>query len=158
MEGMSLIVKTTDRWIMGFVIVFGSATVLYGHLSPGGGFAGGVILASAFVLWFLAHGGRGRHKDAKEDASVLDVVGAFAFLGLAFAGFISGVFFINFIQKSHPGADFTLFSAGVIPLMNIAIALKVAASLFLAFLILAALRIPEGGGSEDELSTLEEME
>ena len=55
-EGMSLIVKNTARLVAGFIAVFGIYIALTGHLSPGGGFAGGVILAAAAVLVILAFG------------------------------------------------------------------------------------------------------
>lgn len=153
MEGMSVIVKTVTRWVMGFVLVYGLATVLYGHLTPGGGFAGGVIIACGFVLWVLAYGGRGRHGTAHKVASTLDVVGLAAFLALALAGLTGGVFFLNFLGR---GKAFALASGGVIPLMNLAIALKVGASVFLASLVLMALRLPED--EDGELSTLEDAE
>ena len=54
--GMSPIVKTVTGWVKGFILVFGIYIVLYGHLTPGGGFGGGVILAMAFVLLTLAYG------------------------------------------------------------------------------------------------------
>ena len=53
---MSLIVKTVAGWITGFILLFGVHVVLYGHETPGGGFAGGVIIASSFVLLRLAFG------------------------------------------------------------------------------------------------------
>ncbi len=53
-EGMSLIVKTVNRWLKGFILLFGIYLVLYGHLTPGGGFPGGVVIACAFMLITLA--------------------------------------------------------------------------------------------------------
>ena len=44
-KGMTSIVKTVVRFTMGIIIIFGAYIVIYGHLTPGGGFAGGVILA-----------------------------------------------------------------------------------------------------------------
>ncbi len=54
--GMSMIVKTVCGWIKGFILLYGIHVILYGHLTPGGGFAGGVIAAAAFVLIMLAEG------------------------------------------------------------------------------------------------------
>ncbi len=48
--GMSMIVKTVTRWLKGPILLFGIYIVLYGHITPGGGFGGGVIIASAFIL------------------------------------------------------------------------------------------------------------
>ena len=44
-HGMSLVVKTVTGWLKAFILLFGIYIVLYGHLTPGGGFAGGVVVA-----------------------------------------------------------------------------------------------------------------
>ena len=62
-----------------------------------------------------------------------------ALLGIT-AG-LGGTFFTNYIAKANPGEPFTLLSSGTIPLCNIAIALKVASSLFIVFLLLTLLRV-----------------
>ena len=102
-----------------------------------------------------AFGGRGKHGLAHLLSSNLDVAGLAAFLLLALAGLGSGVFFLNFLSK---GEAFRLISAGVIPLMNLAIGVKVAASVFLAFIVLAAVRLEPEASDEDEVSSLEEAE
>ena len=54
--GMSLIVKTVTRLTLGFILIYGIYLSLSGHNSPGGGFAGGVIVALAFIHIMLAFG------------------------------------------------------------------------------------------------------
>ena len=56
MKGMTLIVKTITALLIGFITLFGFYIVLTGHISPGGGFAGGVILAAGLLLVILAFG------------------------------------------------------------------------------------------------------
>ena len=56
MKGMTLIVKTISSWVKMLVFLFGIYIILFGHISPGGGFAGGVILACSYVLIMLAFG------------------------------------------------------------------------------------------------------
>lgn len=142
--GMTLIVKTVTRLTVGLIMLFGIYIVLHGHLSPGGGFAGGVIIALSFVHLMLAFG-----KDAavtkisKSLASSLESVGALMFLLVAAAGFLGGSFFLNILGK---GERFRLFSAGTIPLSNIAIAIKVGVGLFAIFLALVVL---EKAGKEE---------
>jgi multisubunit Na+/H+ antiporter MnhB subunit len=54
---------------------------------------------------------------------------------------LGGSFFVNFLyQKYLPGEPLSLISAGTIPLSNIAIGLKVSASLFLVILTLSIFR------------------
>ncbi|HOX54535.1 MAG: MnhB domain-containing protein [Candidatus Omnitrophica bacterium] len=135
--GMSLIVKTITRLIVGPILIFGAYIMLRGHLSPGGGFAGGVIIALSFVLLILAFG-----RDAKVSkvsinlASNLESIGALMFLCVALLGFLGGSFFLNILNK---GVPFKLFSAGTIPLSNLSIGLKVGVGLFAIFLALVIL-------------------
>lgn len=55
-KGMSLIVKVITRLTVGLILLFGIYIVLHGHVSPGGGFAGGVIIALSFIHLMLAYG------------------------------------------------------------------------------------------------------
>lgn len=142
-KGMTLIVQTISRWVKGFIFLFGIYIVLYGHLTPGGGFAGGVILACTYILLTLAFGRElALGKMGKTLASELDSSGALLFLCLALFGYTAGYFFLNFLGK---GIRFHLFSAGIIPLCNIAIAMKVGSSLFMVFIILSVLRVVAKG-------------
>jgi multicomponent Na+:H+ antiporter subunit B len=134
-KGMTAIVKTIVRFIMGIIVIFGAYIVLYGHLTPGGGFAGGVILAAGYVVLTLAFGGDlALSKMSNKAASILDNFGALGFITLGLLGYTGGWFFLNFLDK---GNMFNLFSAGSIPLMNIAIGIKVTASLFAIFIALS---------------------
>ena len=137
-EGMSLIVKTVTRLTVGLIFLFGIYIVLHGHLSPGGGFAGGVIIALSFVHMVLAFGKDFALRGLRESTiSVFEGVGALAFLGVALLGLAGGFFFMNVLPKGEP---FHLFSAGTIPLSNIAICFKVSAGLFAIFMALVLLQ------------------
>ena len=137
-KGMSLIVKTITRLTVGLILLYGIYIVLHGHVSPGGGFAGGVIIALSFVHLMLAYGKEvALKKLPKGVMSFFEGMGAIIFLSIALIGFASGYFFINFISKGEP---FRLFSAGIIPFCNIAISLKVGAGLFAIFVALVLLK------------------
>ncbi len=152
MKGMTVIVKTISSWVKVFIFLFGINIVLFGHLTPGGGFAGGVILASSYVLLMLAFGRDFAEKNLSlPAASKLDCVGAFAFAMVAILGSVlGGSFFVNFLyQKYLPGHPLDLISAGTIPLSNIAIGLKVGASLFLITLLLSIFRAEIPGNKKE---------
>jgi len=138
-KGMSLIVKTITNIMIGFIFLYGVYIILHGHLTPGGGFAGGVIVAGVFVLRYLAFGGsKAGEKKSSITASVFESVGALLFVIIALLGLlIAGVFFFNFLPKGTP---LYLLSAGIIPFCNIAIGIKVGAGLFSIFLALAAFK------------------
>ena len=135
---MSLIVKSVASLTAGLILLYGIYIITHGHISPGGGFAGGVIVALSFVLLMLAFGKElALEKISASKASMLESLGAVMFLAIALGGFGGGYFFLNFF--TNKGEPFRLFSAGIIPLCNIAISLKVAAGLFAIFVILIIL-------------------
>jgi multisubunit Na+/H+ antiporter MnhB subunit len=139
MKGMSLIVKSITNIMVGFIFIYGLYIILHGHLTPGGGFAGGVIVAGAFILKFLAFGSESAtEKKASVKASIFESIGGLLFIGIAILGLsLAGTFFLNFLPKGIP---LHLLSAGIIPFCNIAIGIKVGAGLFSIFLALAAMK------------------
>ncbi len=50
---MDEIAAASARIIFPIIMIVGLAVSLHGHLSPGGGFAGGVVMATGFLLVFL---------------------------------------------------------------------------------------------------------
>ena len=155
---MSEIVRTATRWISGFIVLYGLYIIAYGHLSPGGGFPGGVMLGCGYILLVIAYGKREAEKSlGLGTAKVLDSVGALLFLAMAVLGLVMGTgFFVNFIQKSHPGTPFEVFNSGIIPICNAAIALKVMACLFAVFVVVATVRFSRKGGAIEYTSEEEE--
>jgi len=144
MKGMTIIVKTVSSWVKMLIVLFGIYIILFGHLTPGGGFAGGVILASSYLLIMLAFGREFVQKDLPLALdSKLDCLGALLFAMIAVLGLIlcDKIFFANFLYQEYlPGKAFDLISAGTIPLSNIAIGLKVGSSLFLVIFLLSTFR------------------
>jgi multicomponent Na+:H+ antiporter subunit B len=142
---MSMTVKTVARWLKGPILLFGIYMVLYGHITPGGGFGGGVVIACAFILITLVSGERaGLSTFSKGAASRLDSVGLLIFLALGWLGtwWAGGYFFDNFVATSE-AAQFTLLSGGTMPMANLALGLKVTSALFLVFTVLTAFQIVE---------------
>jgi multisubunit Na+/H+ antiporter MnhB subunit len=144
-HGMTLIVKTVTRITVWLIILYGIYLILHGHLTPGGGFGGGVILALAFLNVLLAYGRSFTQKWLNlkflED---IEATSATLFLFMGILGIaLGGRFLTNFLGHGKP---FALLSAGNIPVFNILIGVKVGMSLFLVVWVLAALRTEEGGG------------
>ena len=144
MNGMSLIVKRITKYTVGLILLFGIYVVLHGHLTPGGGFAGGVIIALGFIHFVLAFGREESKKHIPENLIFTgDSLGGVLFLAIALIGLSGGVFFLNFFPDK--GTPFRLASAGFIPLSNIAIGLKVGTGLFAVFVALAVFRYEDKG-------------
>ncbi len=136
MKGMTLIVKKTTQLIAGMIFMYGMYIIVHGHLTPGGGFAGGVIIAGSLILVTLAYGDDFIRLIREESGTT--IVESFATLMIIFvatSGLLFGtkIFFNNFLPKGTVGE---LLSAGVIPLYNILVGTEVAASIFIIFLSL----------------------
>jgi len=146
MKGMSKIVKTIANISFPFIMIYGLYIIMHGHLTPGGGFQGGAVVASGIVLILVAHGSDWMQTKIKEhDLSLFESIGAFCFILLAFLGIaFGGVFFTNFMVNTNlpfgqipiDGAA-NLNTGGTIPLMNLAVGLKVIAGLFAIVLVMA---------------------
>ena len=119
MKGMTIIVKKTTQLIAGIIFLYGIYIILHGHLTPGGGFAGGVILAGSFILLILAFGSDFLNLVREERGSTLyENLAILVFLLLALTGLLTGarIFFANWLPHGTPGE---LVSAGFLPLYNI---------------------------------------
>ena len=143
MSGMTIIVKRITQLMAPSIFLLGIYVIFHGHLTPGGGFAGGVLIAGAFVLMVLAYGSEEAKSVARKwRASLAESLGIFLFWFFAVLGLIQGsYFFYNVFAKVNPGEPYRLFSAGIIPLCNIAIGIEVGAALFAIFITLAILRV-----------------
>jgi multisubunit Na+/H+ antiporter MnhB subunit len=148
MSQMSKIVRTISNIIFPFIMIFGLYVIAHGHLTPGGGFQGGAVAASGCVLLIVAYGSVWVFERIKVSRlSIFESTGALGFIGVAFLGLIlGGVFFKNFLVGSNiifgnipqtlsTNSDFN--TAGVLPLMNFAVGVKVIAGLFVIVLIMA---------------------
>lgn len=105
-------------------LLIGLDVVVHGHLTPGGGFQGGVVLATGLHLQYLAGDYRAlRRLRPLRWCELGETAGAAAFAGIGLAGLaVSG----SFLQNVVPLGTFRqLLSAGAVPLLNIAVGLEV---------------------------------
>jgi multicomponent Na+:H+ antiporter subunit B len=111
-------------------VLFGLYMALHGHLTPGGGFQGGVILATAPLLMYLGGEYRGLRTLSPETLVELgEGAGAGAYVGVGAAGlWLAGAFLANFLP---PGTTGDLWSSGIILILNLAVALAVASGVVL---------------------------
>lgn len=139
-SGMSIIVKTLTRLTVGIFLLYGISLMLNGHIYLGGGFAGGGVMALAFLNLILAFG-----KDIALErlnqtlASIIVSLGLLAFVAIGSDSLCGGYFFTGYSvqrQKSY----FPLFS-GIAPLYNICIGLLVGAGFFAIFVCLIMMKV-----------------
>ena len=134
----SILISCTNL-VLPILLTLGLYIIIHGHLSPGGGFQGGVLIAGAIALIYIGYGLKGVKKGiASNTFKIAEDLGELGFIILAFIGLIgSGVFFGNVLEKGNPG---DLFSSGSIFLMNFAVGFKVFAGIsFLIIIMLANL-------------------
>ncbi len=137
MDEMSRIVKTISSIVYPLVLIFGFYIILHGHVTPGGGFQGGAIVATAFAMMIIAFGaGRTEELFNEDILSLLESIGGLGFVSIGLLG-LGTVFLANFLIGTpifgqipptgpNPGI---LNSGGILPPLNIFVGLKVLAGL-----------------------------
>jgi multicomponent Na+:H+ antiporter subunit B len=129
-------------------IVLGVYIIVHGHLTPGGGFQGGVVLAAGPLGVFLA--GRFMRMKSVAPHTLVEVAEALGAAGYGLVGLgglvFASVFFKNFLPFGTPGH---LLSAGQMPLASIAVGLEVSGAFLVAWTEFFdhALLVKGGGGS-----------
>ena len=121
----SEIFKTAAKLLVPIITMLGIYIFINGHLTPGGGFQGGAVIASAVILMFLAFPNMEfSHKFFESLESISGIV----YVGLAALGAILGLGFLD--NAILPLGKFgQLFSAGAIPVIYSFVGLKVGAEL-----------------------------
>ncbi len=107
------------------VLLFGLYVMLFGHLSPGGGFQGGVVIASGIV--FISLGSKRDATTKLQEASVLSRIEAAGFFLLVTASLLGIPLNAGFF--GNPLGDYPVFQVGYIILLNSIIGLKVGAGI-----------------------------
>lgn len=117
------LLTTGTRLLLPLILLFGAYVFSHGHLTPGGGFQGGAILASAMLLMLLANPAR---RFSHRLIAIIESTAGAAFVLIGVMGILlAGGFLDNRILPT--GAFGELFSAGSIPLIYTLVGLKVGA-------------------------------
>jgi multicomponent Na+:H+ antiporter subunit B len=121
----SEIVQTAAQLLMPMVFLFGVYVFVNGHLTPGGGFQGGAIIASGVLLLLLAL----PHAQVSHRLLMLtESLSGFSYVLIGVLGIVLAGGFLD--NRIMPLGDFgTLFSAGAIPIIYIFVGLKVGSEL-----------------------------
>ena len=124
--------KLASLILIPLLVAFGFYVVFHGHLTPGGGFQGGVVLAAGPIAILLA----GRYLSMKAVAPKAlvessDAIGAASYAMIGLGGLIfTGVYLKNPLPLGSPGH---LLSAGMMPLNSIAVGLEVAGAFLMTW-------------------------
>jgi len=116
----NFVVRVGSRIVFTFILLTGFYIFMHGHLTPGGGFQGGALIATGFLLLYLSYSDTGINRKRFMVAEGLGGI-IYVFIGLI-GLFVKGSFLANFLPK---GTMFDLLSAGILLPLYIAIGLKV---------------------------------
>jgi multicomponent Na+:H+ antiporter subunit B len=104
-----IILRIATKTMIPFIIVFGLYVIFHGDLSPGGGFQGGVIIASAFILYGLVWGGDEMRRILPRWLSdTLVAVGVLMYSGTGMFCLLAGYRFLDYSAispRNNPGGD-----------------------------------------------------
>ena len=122
------VLQTVSRMIIPFAIVYGSYVTIYGHITPGGGFPGGTLLAAAVILYTLSWGrGRASSETAHRVSERMESGALLLYIAVGVVGVIRGGAFLTNLATGIPAGEFgAVISAGFIPVIGVAIGVKVA--------------------------------
>ena len=130
--GASEALRALSLAMVPVILAIGVYIVVHGQLTPGGGFQGGVILATGPLAVFLA--GRYLRMKIVAPEKLVEIGEAMGALGYALIGLsglvLAGVFFKNFLPL---GATGHLLSGGQMDLASTAVGLEVSGAFMVAF-------------------------
>jgi len=116
----NFMLRVGSRVLFGVILTVGLYIILHGHLTPGGGFPGGTMIASAILLLYLADDQfRAKIKGFK----ILESASGSLYVVIGLLGLVLATYFLqNFLPAGTVG---NLLSAGIFPILYILIGLKV---------------------------------
>ena len=124
-ETNNVILRCGADSLLPLMLVYMFYIILHGHLSPGGGFQGGVLMVAVVTILYLGHGYETTTRALS--AHLLHGTEGFAsvmYVALALLGVCAGAQFCENILYQH-GAVGDLYSSGTIFWMNLTVGVKV---------------------------------
>lgn len=92
-----LVLRVVAKCVIPPILVFGGYIITHGELGPGGGFQGGVVLASAFIIYALIYGRDALHRAFPRQLwVVLGAIGVLFYIGVGMVGMLSGGQFLDY--------------------------------------------------------------
>ncbi len=120
----SSILTTGAKALFPIIVLLGAYIFIHGHLTPGGGFQGGTIIATGVLMLILGI------KKFHANHALLSIMESLAGITFVVAGILGLAFGKTFLENILPlGTPGQVFSAGVIPIIYVAVGFKVGAEL-----------------------------
>ncbi len=116
----NFMLRVGARSLFAIILMTGVYITLHGHLTPGGGFPGGAMIASSILLLYLADE---KFRAKIKGFKVLESASGTLYIVIGIIGLIvANSFLKNFLDNGTVGH---LFSSGIIPIVYVLVALKV---------------------------------
>ena len=124
-----MILQHQANLLVPLILLFGIYGLMNGHLGPGGGFGGGAIMGAGLILYLNAFGFKKTERFFTFKTFRIVSVAALSFYACskAYSFFTGANHLDSFITPGTPGM---LFSAGLIPYLNIAVGLVVCCTMY----------------------------
>ena len=124
-----LILQRIASFLVPLILLFGVYIIMNGHISPGGGFSGGAVMGAGLILYLNAFGFKKTERFFTFKTFKVVSLCALSFYAVskAYSFFTGANHLSSFITPGTPGR---LFSAGLIPYLNIAVGLVVCCTMY----------------------------
>lgn len=124
-----LILQYQANILVPMILLFGIYGLMNGHIGPGGGFGGGAIMGAGLILYLNAFGFKKTERFFTFKTFSIISVAALSFYACSKAySFFTGANHLPSIIT--PGTPGMLFSAGLIPYLNIAVGMVVCCTMY----------------------------
>jgi len=132
-HGLSILVKRNFGMLTPFIALFSLYIITHGHLSPGGGFQGGVILGVISIIFSIVYGSAFDYERySPQLKTTLETGGALLFIFIGIMGIVFEGVFLDNVNFLNDGTG-TLISSGSILVINLGVGLKIGAGLAIIF-------------------------
>jgi len=137
------VAKVAARLLVPVIFIFGFYIILHGHLSPGGGFQGGAVMATGVALLAVASTTIQGEEflPSLKNIKLIETAGLLLFVCMALAGIVlasgflvntAGGLFEDAVEFGVTSGN--LWTARAIPILNVAIGIEVFGALSVVIL------------------------
>ncbi|NMB26011.1 MAG: sodium:proton antiporter [Firmicutes bacterium] len=129
------VLKRIVALLLPFIQMFGMYVILHGHVSPGGAFAGGIVLGLGLIGFATVYGlDKGKAKMPERVTIITESYGTLWYGLMGMVGIFKGApFLANKLAGVNVGAPGALNSGGLIGLIGFGVGIRVASTMVTLF-------------------------
>lgn len=129
------VLKRVAALLLPFIQMYGLYVIFHGHVSPGGSFAGGIVVGLSFIAYATIYGlKRGRARLPESVTTLTESYGTLWYGVMGIAGILKGApFLANKLAGIDLGEPGALFSGGLIGLIGLGVGIRVASTVVTLF-------------------------